>query len=102
MKNDLRWMKLDNAAKIYPAARRRYWTNVFRLAVTYKDPVDPVVLKEALGRVIKRFPSVAARLRTGFFSCIADIIKLVKASSSAIVTCSLCRRCNISSSLLIT
>ena len=67
MKKDLRWMKLDNAAKIYPAARRRYWTNVFRLAVTYNDPVDPEVLKKALGRVIKRFPSVAARLRTGFF-----------------------------------
>ncbi len=60
-------MKLDNAAKIYPAARRRYWTNVFRLAVTYKDPVDPEVLKKALGRVIKRFPSVAARLSSGFF-----------------------------------
>ena len=67
MKKDLRWMKLDNAAKIYPAARRRYWTNVFRLAVTYKDPVDPDILKNALGRVIKRFPSVAARIRTGFF-----------------------------------
>ncbi len=67
MKKDLRWMKLDNAAKIYPAARRRYWTNVFRLSVTYRDPVDPEVLKKALGRVIKRFPSVAARLRTGIF-----------------------------------
>ncbi len=67
MKKHLRWMKLDNAAKIYPAARRRYWTNVFRLAVTYKDPVDPEVLKSALECVIKRFPSVAARLSTGFF-----------------------------------
>lgn len=67
MKKDLRWMKLDNAAKIYPAARRRHWTNVFRLAVTYNDPVDPEVLKKALERVIKRFPSVAARLRAGIF-----------------------------------
>ncbi len=67
MKKHLRWMKLDNAAKIYPAARRRYWTNVFRLAVTYKDPVDPCLLHKALDRVIRRFPSVAARLSTGFF-----------------------------------
>ncbi len=67
MKKNLRWMKLDNAAKIYPAARRRYWTNVFRLAVTYNDPVDPEILKRALRKVIKRFPSVAARMRTGLF-----------------------------------
>ncbi len=67
MKKDLRWMKLDNAAKIYPAARRRYWTNVFRLSVTFFDPVDPEILKKALSRVRKRFPSVAARMRTGFF-----------------------------------
>ncbi|MBQ8255211.1 MAG: hypothetical protein IJY94_06900 [Clostridia bacterium] len=67
MKKDLRWMKLDNAAKIYPAARRRHWTNVFRLEVRYHDPVDPEVLKKALGRVIKRFPSVAARISSGIF-----------------------------------
>ncbi len=67
MKKDLRWMKLDNAAKIYPAARRRSWTNVFRLSVTYYDPIDTEVLKSALTKVIKRFPSVAARLRSGLF-----------------------------------
>lgn len=67
MKKDLRWMRLDNAAKIYPAARSRYWTNVFRLSVSYYDPVDPDVLKKALERVIKRFPSVAARLSAGIF-----------------------------------
>ena len=30
----LRWMQLDNAAKIYPAARRRNWNNLFRLSAT--------------------------------------------------------------------
>ena len=30
----LRWMPLDNAAKIYPAARRRNWSNVYRQSVT--------------------------------------------------------------------
>lgn len=60
-------MKLDNAAKIYPAARRRYWTNVFRLSVLFKDDIDDEILKNALDRVVKRFPSVAARLSAGFF-----------------------------------
>ena len=31
----LRWMKLDNAAKIYPAAKRRDWNNTFRHHATY-------------------------------------------------------------------
>lgn len=60
-------MKLDNAAKIYPAARRRSWTNVFRLSVTFTEDVDPTVLKTALERAVKRFPSVAVRLRAGMF-----------------------------------
>ena len=60
-------MKLDNAAKIYPAARRRDWTNVFRLSVTFKDDIEPSLLQNALNITIKRFPSVAVRLRTGAF-----------------------------------
>ena len=36
----LRWMRLDNAAKIYPAAKRRNWTNYFRLSATLTEPVD--------------------------------------------------------------
>ncbi|MCR5142068.1 MAG: hypothetical protein K6C68_06025 [Ruminococcus sp.] len=66
-KRQLRWMKLDNAAKIYPAARRRNWNNVFRLSVTLKEDVDPEVLQQALDRVIIRFPSIAVRLRHSTF-----------------------------------
>ena len=67
MKKNLRWLKLDNAAKIYPAARRKYWTNVFRISVTFRDDIDPAVLQSALDVTVKRFPSVAVRLRTGVF-----------------------------------
>ncbi len=63
----LRWMRLDNAAKIYPAARRRNWSNVFRLSVTLKQEVDKDVLQAALDAVVVRFPSMAARLRRGLF-----------------------------------
>lgn len=65
--NALRWMRLDNAAKIYPAARRRKWSNVFRLSVTLKEPVDVQVLQTALDATVPRFPSIAARLRRGVF-----------------------------------
>ena len=65
--SSLRWMRLDNAAKIYPAARRRNWSNVFRQSVTLTEKVDTTVLHDALGVVVKRFPSIAARLRKGAF-----------------------------------
>lgn len=63
----LRWLPLDNAAKIYPAARRKNWSNVFRLSATLTEPVDPDVLQSALDITVKRFPSIAARLRRGVF-----------------------------------
>ena len=65
--NKLRWVKLDNAAKIYPAARRRDWSNVFRLSVTLKEKVDVPVLQSALDVTVRRFPAMAARLRKGAF-----------------------------------
>ena len=66
-KQTLRWVRLDNAAKIYPAARRRNWSNVYRQSVTFTEPVDEAVLQEALNVTVKRFPSIAARLRKGLF-----------------------------------
>lgn len=63
----LRWMRLDNAAKIYPAAKRRGWTNYFRLSATLREPVDPTVLSSALDVTVRRFPSIAVRLRRGVF-----------------------------------
>ena len=61
----LRWMRLDNAAKIYPAAKRRNWNNFFRLSATLTEPVDVAVLRSALDVTVRRFPSMAVRLRRG-------------------------------------
>ena len=63
----LRWMKLDNAAKIYPAAKRRNWNNFFRISATLTEPVDTAVLRTALDVTARRFPSIAVRLRRGVF-----------------------------------
>ena len=64
---ELRWTKLDNAAKIYPAARRRNWSNLFRQSATLSEDVDKEILSSALAVVVKRFPTIAARLRKGAF-----------------------------------
>ena len=61
------WQPLDNAAKVYPAAQTKKWTNVYRLSATLRDTVDVEVLQDALDVTVKRFPSIAARLRRGVF-----------------------------------
>ena len=63
----LRWMQLDNAAKIYPAAKRRNWNNFFRISATLTEPIDTGVLASALDVTARRFPSIAVRLRRGVF-----------------------------------
>ncbi len=65
--NKLQWMRLDNAAKIYPAARSQNWSNVFRLSATLQEPIDRDVMQSALDVTVRRFPSIAARLRRGTF-----------------------------------
>ena len=71
----LHWMRLDNAAKIYPAARRRNWSNVFRLSMTLKEDIDPVTLQSALDVTARRFPSISVRIRRGMFWYYLEEIK---------------------------
>lgn len=66
-RRDLRWMRLDNAALIFPAALRRHWSNAYRISFTFRDPVDPALLQRALDAVAPRFPSVLVRLRRSAF-----------------------------------
>ena len=66
-KHKLLWLRLDNAAKIYPAARNQKWSNTFRLSATLCEDVDADVLQSALSVTVERFPAIAARLRRGLF-----------------------------------
>lgn len=61
------WLRLDNAAKIYPAALRKNWSNVFRLSAELSEPVDREVLRTAMDVTLRRFPSIGVRLRRGLF-----------------------------------
>ena len=63
----LRWMKLDNAAKIYPAIKRKQWINFFRLSATLNEEIDLEIMQSALDVTVRRFPSIAVRLRIGLF-----------------------------------
>lgn len=67
MKRQLLWLKLDNAGKIYPAAKSKKWINYFRLSATLRHPVAPEILQKALDRTVIRFPSISVKLRRGVF-----------------------------------
>ncbi len=62
-----KWMKLDNAAKIYPAAKRRNWKALFRLSADLTEDIDVGVLEQALSATLSRFPGFALKLKTGLF-----------------------------------
>ena len=61
------WLRLDNAALIFPAVRRKGWSNVFRLSATLTEEIDPLPLQQAVNALKPRFPSMYVRLRTGLF-----------------------------------
>lgn len=61
------WLRLDNAAKIFPASMRAHWSNVFRVSASLAESVDPALLSRAVQRIAPRFPSICVRLGKGFF-----------------------------------
>lgn len=66
-KKQSKWMKLDNAALIYPATMNRNWTALFRLSATLSEPIDEDILEVAQKRTLRRLPWFAYRLKRGLF-----------------------------------
>jgi len=60
-------MKLDNAAKIYPAITGSELTGVFRITVYLSSPVLLSALRKASDDTSKLFPSFSVELCKGFF-----------------------------------
>ena len=61
------WLRLDNAAKIYPAIKDKELTSVFRVSVVLKERVRIKLFLNAVQEVAQRFPYYKVKLRAGFF-----------------------------------
>lgn len=61
------WLKLDNAAKIYPAIKDNELTSVFRIGVKLKSRVKIKAFLEAIKALEDRFPYYKVKLKAGFF-----------------------------------
>lgn len=63
------WIKLDNAAIIYPSTLSRKFAAMFRMSVTFRKKIDIEILNIALKNIMNRFPSFSYELKYGFFWC---------------------------------
>jgi NRPS condensation-like uncharacterized protein len=61
------WMRLDNAAKIYPAVQNEELTSVFRLSCVLKERIKARPLLAAIHKIEDRFPYYKVRPKKGFF-----------------------------------
>lgn len=61
------WIRLDNAAKIFPAAASGSDTHVFRLSCELTEPVKVQLLQQALTETVAMFPVYQCVMRRGLF-----------------------------------
>lgn len=61
------WLKLDNAAKIFPTVSNQVRTSVFRLSVELREPVHLLTLQKAMEEAFNALPYFRMHLRKGFF-----------------------------------
>lgn len=59
--------RLDTAANIYPSTVSQKQSHLYRMSAELKQPVSKALLQQAVDHIIPRFPTIAARLCTGFF-----------------------------------
>jgi NRPS condensation-like uncharacterized protein len=61
------WLRLDNAAKIYPAIKDKELTSVFRICAITLERIKIKQLFEAVKAIESRFPYYKVKLKSGFF-----------------------------------
>ncbi|MDR1940536.1 MAG: hypothetical protein LBQ40_07090, partial [Clostridiales bacterium] len=66
-KKPLKWLKIDNSARIYPMLYGKKTQNIFRISCELDREVDPDVLTRALTDILPRYPSFNVKMRKGFF-----------------------------------
>jgi NRPS condensation-like uncharacterized protein len=64
---EIGWLKLDNAAKLFPAIMSGELTSVFRITVFLKKPIKFSAIKEAVEITSRRFPYFSVSLGSGLF-----------------------------------
>lgn len=61
------WRRLDNTAKIFPVIANENMSQVFRIAVSLKEAVQPDILQQALEDSLPHMRNFQVKLRRGIF-----------------------------------
>jgi NRPS condensation-like uncharacterized protein len=64
---EIGWLKLDNAAKLFPAIMSGELTAVFRITANLKKPVNYSHIRQAVEITSRRFPYFSVSLGSGLF-----------------------------------
>ncbi len=67
MKKKDNWLKLDNAAKVFPYISNNNTSNVFRVSYVLKEKINNLILQEAVSDLKDRFPTFFVKLKKGAF-----------------------------------
>lgn len=67
MDKNIGWRRLDNTAKIFPVIANKDMSQVFRMSVTLKSPVDPELLQQALEDILPHISKFRVKMRRGLF-----------------------------------
>lgn len=67
MKKKQYWFKIDNAGKVFPSISNQKRSNTFRLSMTLKQDIDPLVLNQAVSMMLPRFEPFAVQIKNGIF-----------------------------------
>ena len=67
MNKSERWLKLDNAAKVFPYISSKSFANVFRLSVNLKEDINKNIMQKAIDDIKSRFPMFFVKMRVGAF-----------------------------------
>ena len=59
--------KLDNSSIVYPAAKTKKWSAMFKMSATLKEDIELDILKEALKVTLNRLPCFKTTLKKGPF-----------------------------------
>lgn len=66
-KKSKRWIRLDNAAKIFPPTCDKRDPKVFRFSCELTEVVKPDILQKALDKTMEAFPGYLSVMKHGFF-----------------------------------
>ena len=66
-KEDLKWRRLDNSAKIFPLSAGKKYSTVFRISAVLKEKINPKILEKAVEIALEKYDLFKVRMKYGFF-----------------------------------